>query len=65
MAFEIPYMYGYIIQSCRTQTEVKLNHVNQTVHSIGRGEAGHRVYKRLNWTAVKSTTFQLTNRSFS
>jgi hypothetical protein len=40
-------MYDYIIELCRTQTEVILNHVNPNLHGIGQEEARHRKCKRL------------------
>jgi hypothetical protein len=45
-AFNMPYVYYYIIKSCRQQTEVIQNHEN--VRYIGQGEARRRKYKRLN-----------------
>jgi hypothetical protein len=47
VAFKIPYVYDYITESCKTQAEIILNHVNPNVHGIGQGEARHRKYKRL------------------
>jgi hypothetical protein len=47
LAFEIPYVYNYIMKLCRIQAEVTLNHENPNVHAIGQGEARHRKYKRL------------------
>jgi hypothetical protein len=46
-AFHIPYVYDYIIKSCRKQAEVIQNHENENVHYIGQGEARHRKYKGL------------------
>jgi hypothetical protein len=46
-AFQIPYIYDYIIKLCRQQTEVIQNHENENVHYIGQCEAQHRKYKRL------------------
>jgi hypothetical protein len=39
VAFQIPYVYDYIIKSCRQQAEVIQNHEN------GIGEAPHRKYE--------------------
>jgi hypothetical protein len=46
-AFNLPYVYDYIIKFCKQQTEVIQNHVNEYVRGIGQGEAIHRKYKRL------------------
>jgi hypothetical protein len=48
-AFQIPYVYDYVIKSCRQQAEVIQNHENENenVRCIGQGEARHRKYKRL------------------
>jgi hypothetical protein len=49
-AFNLPYENDYsITKLCRKQAEVIQNHVNGHVRSIGRGEARHRKYKRLNF----------------
>jgi hypothetical protein len=47
VAFQIPYVYDYITNLCRKQTEVIQNHENENVCYIGQGEAQHRKYKRL------------------
>jgi hypothetical protein len=47
VAFQIPYVYDYITQSCRQQAEVIQNHENENVRYIGQGEARDRKYKRL------------------
>jgi hypothetical protein len=47
VAFQIPYIYDYITESCRQQAEVIQNHKSENVHYIGQGEAQHRKYKRL------------------
>jgi hypothetical protein len=47
VAFQIPYVYGYITKSSRQQAEVILNHENENVRYIGQGESPHREYKRL------------------
>jgi hypothetical protein len=46
-AFHMPYVYDYIIKSCRQQADVIQNHENEHVRYIGQGEARHRKYKRL------------------
>jgi hypothetical protein len=46
-AFHIPYVYDYIIKSCRKQAAVIQNHENAIIHYIGQGEARHRKYKKL------------------
>jgi hypothetical protein len=45
--FNLPYVYNYITKLCRQQAEVRQNHENEHVRSIGLGEAIHRKYKRL------------------
>jgi hypothetical protein len=47
MAFHLPYVYDYITKLCRQQAEVILNHGNENVRNIGKGEARHWKYKRL------------------
>jgi hypothetical protein len=47
MAFQISFVYDFIIKLCRQQAEVIQNHVNENVRNIGQGEARHRKYKRL------------------
>jgi hypothetical protein len=47
VAFQIPYVYDYITNSCRQQAELIQNHENENVRYIGQGEAPHRKYKRL------------------
>jgi hypothetical protein len=46
-AFNIPYIYDYIIKLCRQQAEVIHNHENANVRNIGQGEAQRRKHKRL------------------
>jgi hypothetical protein len=46
-AFNLPYVYDYIIKLCRQQAEVIQNHENEHVRGIGQGEAKLRKYKRL------------------
>jgi hypothetical protein len=47
VAFQIPYVYDYIIKICRQQAEVIQNHDNELVRFTGQGETQHRKYKRL------------------
>jgi hypothetical protein len=47
MAFNLPYVYDYIINLCRQQAEVMQNLETEPVRGIGQGEARHRKYKRL------------------
>jgi hypothetical protein len=47
MAFQVPYVYGYITKLCGQQAEVIQNNGNANVRDIGKGEARHRKYKRL------------------
>jgi hypothetical protein len=47
VAFQSPYVYDYITESCRQQAEVLQNNENEKVRYIGQGEARHRKYKRL------------------
>jgi hypothetical protein len=47
VAFKIPSVYDFIIELCRTQAELILNHVYPNVRGIGQEEARHRKYKRL------------------
>jgi hypothetical protein len=49
LAFQIPYVYDYIIKICRQQAEVIQNHDNENVGFIGQGEAQHRKYKWLKF----------------
>jgi hypothetical protein len=43
----MPYVYDYIIESCRQQAEIIQNHENVNARYIGQGEALHRKFKRL------------------
>jgi hypothetical protein len=47
VAFQIPYVYDYITNSCRLQAEAMQNHENENVRYIGHSEARHRKYERL------------------
>jgi hypothetical protein len=42
VAFQIPYVYDYIIKLCRKQVVVIQNHENENVRYTGQGEAQHR-----------------------
>jgi hypothetical protein len=42
-ALNFPYVYDYIIELCRRQTEVIQNHANEHVHGMGQGEARHKI----------------------
>jgi hypothetical protein len=46
-AFNLPYVYDYIIKLHRQQAEVIKIHENEHVRGIGQGEARHRKYKSL------------------
>jgi hypothetical protein len=46
-AFNLPYVYKYIIKLCRQQAEVIQNHENEHVRSLGKGETRLRKYNRL------------------
>jgi hypothetical protein len=46
VAFQIPYVYDFIMKLCRQQAEIIKNH-DENVRNIGQGEAGHRTNKRL------------------
>jgi hypothetical protein len=45
----MPYLYDYIIKSCRQQAEVIQNHENENVRYLGQGEARYRKYKRVKF----------------
>jgi hypothetical protein len=45
-AFQVPYVYYYVIKLCGQQAEVIRNHENANVCDIEKGEAQHRKYKR-------------------
>jgi hypothetical protein len=47
VAFNIPCVYNFITELCRTLAEVILNDVNPNVRAIRQEEARHRKYKRL------------------
>jgi hypothetical protein len=46
-AFNLSYVYDYMIKLCWKQVEVIRNHENEHVCGIGQGEARHRKYERL------------------
>jgi hypothetical protein len=60
MAFNLPYVYDYIIKLCRQRAEVTKNHENKHIRSIGQGEAKPREYKTLKLGGAKLTTVQVT-----
>jgi hypothetical protein len=45
-AFNLPYVYDYVIELGRQEAEVIQNHENEHVRGIGQGKARHRKYKR-------------------
>jgi hypothetical protein len=45
-ALNLPDVYDYITKLCRQQAKVIQNQENEHIHSIGKGEARHRKYKR-------------------
>jgi hypothetical protein len=47
VAFQIPYVYDYIMKLCGQQAEVIQNQENENVRNIGQGEGRHRNYIRL------------------
>jgi hypothetical protein len=47
VAFNIPFVYDYITTLFRQQAEVIQNHDNENVPNVGKGEARHGKYKRL------------------
>jgi hypothetical protein len=47
MAFNLLYIYDYIIKLCRQQAEVIQNRDNEHVRTIGQSKARHRKYKKL------------------
>jgi hypothetical protein len=46
-AFQIHFVYDYIMKLCRQQAKVIQNNDNENVRSIGQGETHHRKNKRL------------------
>jgi hypothetical protein len=42
MSFHMPYAHDYMRKLCMQEAEVILNHDNENVHRIGKGEARHR-----------------------
>jgi hypothetical protein len=46
-AFQIPYIYDYIIKIFRKQAEVMQNHGNENVRNVGKDEAQHQKRKTL------------------
>jgi hypothetical protein len=47
MAFQVPYIYEYVMKLCMQQAEVIQNHENANVHDVAKGEAQHKKHKRL------------------
>jgi hypothetical protein len=47
VAFQVPYVYDYIMKLCRRQAKIIHNHKNENVRYIGQGETPHRKYKGL------------------
>jgi hypothetical protein len=47
MAFQVLYIYDYIMKLCRQQEVVIQNNESEHVHDIRKGGAQHRKYKRL------------------
>jgi hypothetical protein len=58
-AFEISYVYDYVIKLCRTHAEVLLNHVNSNVHGIVQGQARHKKYQRLKLGSGRTYDFSV------
>jgi hypothetical protein len=58
--FNLLYVYDYITNLCRRQTEVIQNHENEHVRGIGQGEARYRKYKRLKLGGGQATTAEVT-----
>jgi hypothetical protein len=46
-AFQIPYVYDYIMKLCRQQAEVIQNNENENVRNTEQSKARQRKYKRL------------------
>jgi hypothetical protein len=42
-AFSLPCVHDYITKLCRQQAEVRQNHENERVRSIGKGEVGQKM----------------------
>jgi hypothetical protein len=59
VAFQVPYVYGYITKLCRRQAEIVHNHENVNVGNIGQGEAPRRKHKGLNLETVICTKVQV------
>jgi hypothetical protein len=47
VAFQIPYVYGYITKLCRRQAEIVHNHENENVRNVGQDKTSHRKHKKL------------------
>jgi hypothetical protein len=59
VAFQIPYVYGYITKLCGRLAEIIYNHENGNVRNVGQGETPHRKHENLNLAAVIYTTVQV------
>jgi hypothetical protein len=62
VAFNIPYVFDYVIKLCRTQAEEILNRVNPNVRGTGQGEIRHRKCKRLKLGGCQA--YDMTNYSY-
>ena len=58
------YMYGFIIELCRQQTEVAQNRVIGSVCRTGQPEFQHRKYKERDGGVVKPTTVKCLHYRF-
>jgi len=45
MAVQSPYVYDFVLKTCRNQAEIIPNHYNEDVSSTGNGEAQRRKQK--------------------
>jgi hypothetical protein len=65
VAFKFPYVYNYITDLCRTQGKAILNHENEMNVVLDKEKPGIGSIRGLNSAAVRPTTVQLTNCSFT
>jgi hypothetical protein len=65
MAFQIPYVYDYIIKSCRQQAEVIQNHEIENVCYIGKVKPDTGNTKCLNLAAVMFIIIQVSELPLS
>jgi hypothetical protein len=49
MAFQVPYIYDYILKFCRQQAVAIQNHENTNIRDIGKSETQRIKYKTLNF----------------